>query len=172
LHKKFRKYRLRGEWFKENQKLLDYIDEKCLGGEKFTVEKLEKEIRLYLPCPHLIDNANVLNLGGYHLKALADKKQEYVVGFQGSEKNIIKWLKDNEVNEVIRNEVGNMLKSFDNQTQTSSNGEETVCLIASGYEWTCPHCGKLNEEIEIPEKVKCAGCAKEYEVENADHAWG
>jgi len=27
---------------------------------------------------------------------------------------------------------------------------EEVNLIASGYEWICPHCETLNEEIEIP----------------------
>ncbi|MGD8455578.1 MAG: hypothetical protein PVF83_04265 [Anaerolineales bacterium] len=50
--------------------------------------------------------------------------------------------------------------------------EETVELIASGYEWTCPHCDYLNKEIEIPEKVVCSRCKREYEVENADHVWG
>jgi hypothetical protein len=34
---------------------------------------------------------------------------------------------------------------------------ESVDLIASGYEWTCPKCDKLNHEIEFKygEKVKC-----------------
>ena len=50
--------------------------------------------------------------------------------------------------------------------------EESVELIASGYEWTCPHCDHLNNEIEIPEKVIYSKCKREYEVENADHAWG
>ena len=50
--------------------------------------------------------------------------------------------------------------------------EETVELIASGYEWACPHCDHLNNEIEIPEKAVCSKCKQAYEVENADHAWG
>ena len=50
--------------------------------------------------------------------------------------------------------------------------DETVELIASGYEWECPHCVTLNKEIEIPKKVKCSECGKEFEVDNADHAWG
>jgi uncharacterized protein (DUF983 family) len=53
-----------------------------------------------------------------------------------------------------------------------TNDSESVYLIASGYECTCPHCDHLNNEIEIPEKVVCSKCKKEYEVENADHAWG
>jgi DNA-directed RNA polymerase subunit RPC12/RpoP len=50
--------------------------------------------------------------------------------------------------------------------------EETIELIASGYEWTCPHCNHLNNEIEIPENVVCSKCKREYEVDNTDHAWG
>ena len=61
---------------------------------------------------------------------------------------------------------------IEGENPTIEEEEESVELIASGYEWTCPHCEKLNEEIEIPDKVKCAVCGKGFEVENADHAWG
>ena len=50
--------------------------------------------------------------------------------------------------------------------------EDSVYLIASGYEWECPHCAALNKEIEIHKTVKCLECGKEFEVDNADNAWG
>ena len=50
--------------------------------------------------------------------------------------------------------------------------EDSVELIASGYEWECPHCDTLIKEIEIPETVMCSECRKEYEVDTTDHAWG
>lgn len=49
---------------------------------------------------------------------------------------------------------------------------ETVDLIASGYEWTCPKCDTLNREIAIKETVKCANCGEEFEVGEVDHAYG
>ena len=48
---------------------------------------------------------------------------------------------------------------------------DTVFLISSGYEWTCPHCDELNTEIEITETVECPHCKNQYRVEDADHAW-
>jgi len=61
---------------------------------------------------------------------------------------------------------------IEGENPTIEEEEESVELIASGYEWTCPNCDKLNEEIEILVKVKCVVCGREFEVENADHAWG
>jgi predicted RNA-binding Zn-ribbon protein involved in translation (DUF1610 family) len=48
---------------------------------------------------------------------------------------------------------------------------ESVYLIASGYEWECPNCDKLNEEIEITQRVTCRKCKRTYPVDGADHAW-
>ena len=47
---------------------------------------------------------------------------------------------------------------------------QVVELIASGYEWGCPTCGKLNREIEAVAKVKCKRCKKEWEVNDYHHA--
>ncbi len=49
---------------------------------------------------------------------------------------------------------------------------ETVDVIASGYEWECPseYCGRLNNEIEITETVKCRNCNITYETNPAEHA--
>lgn len=51
---------------------------------------------------------------------------------------------------------------------------ETVDIIASGYEWICPKCERLNREIEITETVICEGvdCREEYKTEPAVHAYG
>lgn len=49
---------------------------------------------------------------------------------------------------------------------------ETVDLIASGYEWTCPNCDDLNKEIGIAETVTCNNCNAAFEVAQTDHAYG
>jgi hypothetical protein len=47
---------------------------------------------------------------------------------------------------------------------------DTVDLIASGYEWTCPKCETLNEEIAVTEKVSCRKCRRIFNVEDYQHA--
>ena len=47
---------------------------------------------------------------------------------------------------------------------------ESVELIASGYEWSCPDCDMENHEIEVTEKVVCSGCKKEFDVSDYNHA--
>lgn len=49
---------------------------------------------------------------------------------------------------------------------------ESVELIASGYEWVCPHCDILNKEIEVPVRVTCRKCRSQLRVRNAEHAYG
>ncbi|HEY9764537.1 MAG TPA: hypothetical protein V6D07_18565 [Trichocoleus sp.] len=53
--------------------------------------------------------------------------------------------------------------------QDEEEEEETVSLIASGYDWTCPSCGHNNNETESEEKVSCANCEKEFQVDSVDH---
>ena len=47
-----------------------------------------------------------------------------------------------------------------------------VSMIASGYEWDCPMCGRGNTEIEYSEKVVCEGCQEEFKTDPPDHALG
>lgn len=49
---------------------------------------------------------------------------------------------------------------------------ESVELIASGYEWTCPHCDNLNREIELNEEVECEECGRTFSTGEAHHAFG
>lgn len=49
---------------------------------------------------------------------------------------------------------------------------DTIDLIASGYEWTCPWCNRLYQEIEAKEKVYCKFCLMEFETNPPDHAYG
>ena len=49
---------------------------------------------------------------------------------------------------------------------------KNVELIASGYEWMCPNCEKLNKEIETKTKVTCIECKKIFKVNNYEHAIG
>jgi len=47
---------------------------------------------------------------------------------------------------------------------------ESVELIASGYEWTCPACDHFNKVVETSETVTCNKCGKEFEVADYHHA--
>ena len=49
---------------------------------------------------------------------------------------------------------------------------DTVDLIASGYEWTCPICGRLVKEDCILESriVVCPRCDSQFEIGIIDHA--
>ena len=49
---------------------------------------------------------------------------------------------------------------------------QTVDLIASGYEWTCPECGNLHHEIEANGPVVCDCCKKVFETNPPEHAIG
>ena len=53
-----------------------------------------------------------------------------------------------------------------------SDIDETVDVIASGYEWICPVCDYFNNEIEITGKVKCRGCKQTFKTNPAEHAYG
>lgn len=48
---------------------------------------------------------------------------------------------------------------------------EYVDLISTGYEWICPNCNELNNEMEITETVDCINCDKEFYVDNVEHAF-
>lgn len=49
---------------------------------------------------------------------------------------------------------------------------ETVDIIASGYEWVCPNCETLNDEIEVKEDVKCKRCGDYFVTNCPEHAIG
>jgi len=41
---------------------------------------------------------------------------------------------------------------------------EVAYLVASGYEWYCPECETVNNEIRLTETVKCRECGKVFET--------
>ena len=49
--------------------------------------------------------------------------------------------------------------------------EQTVELIASGYEWICLDCETLNREVEVYCEVVCEKCEKTFEVADHHHAF-
>lgn len=49
---------------------------------------------------------------------------------------------------------------------------EIVDMIASGYEWWCPGCSTLQNEIEIPPTVECKDCGHIFDTQGANHAYG
>jgi DNA-directed RNA polymerase subunit RPC12/RpoP len=48
---------------------------------------------------------------------------------------------------------------------------KNVDIIASGYEWVCPSCGRFNTEIEVKEIVQCPGCEEKFEINPPEHAY-
>lgn len=48
--------------------------------------------------------------------------------------------------------------------------ENSVELIASGYEWTCPECNQYNKVIEVSTEVTCGTCEKTFQVRDYHHA--
>ena len=48
----------------------------------------------------------------------------------------------------------------------------TVDVIAKGYEWHCPTCGRFNEEIEYTAEVTCPECQTTCNASEPEHAWG
>lgn len=49
---------------------------------------------------------------------------------------------------------------------------ETVDVIASGYEWTCPKCKNFNNEIQSLEHVKCKECETVFNTQPPEHCYG
>ncbi len=49
---------------------------------------------------------------------------------------------------------------------------ESVEIIASGYEWTCPVCEILHKIIEVPhdEHVHCPQCGNTFHTDFPNHA--
>lgn len=49
---------------------------------------------------------------------------------------------------------------------------ESVDIIASGYEWECPHCENLNKLIEYPssQAVTCEQCGEVFRADDPEHA--
>lgn len=56
--------------------------------------------------------------------------------------------------------------------QDQDEGDDEVYLVASGYDWSCPRCGRGNHEIELPgdSTVICKHCGCELPVADHSHA--
>lgn len=61
----------------------------------------------------------------------------------------------------------------ENMANEKSTNINTISLIASGYEFTCPFCGSLNNINYAPETIKCKHCDEELVVDqwNVNHAY-
>jgi len=62
-----------------------------------------------------------------------------------------------------------MVSDIDKCHSASNTG--VVDLIASGYEWNCPKCDKLNTECEVYSVVRCVKCNTKYDVGETSHAY-
>jgi transcription elongation factor Elf1 len=53
-----------------------------------------------------------------------------------------------------------------------ATSDEWVSLIASGYEWDCPHCGhECNKEIAYTGIVTCKECGESFQTCPPNHAF-
>ena len=51
------------------------------------------------------------------------------------------------------------------QTQTNQeSSQQLVNVIASGYEWICPHCEQYNKIAGLREDVTCSQCGRTFGV--------
>ncbi len=98
-----------------------------------------------------------------------NKEQQYILG------NVMHDL--NGLNDEIQNEpYGFSPRSFSYCKRTEPTEQarkpdrEPVDVIASGYEWTCPICGMLINEIEYTEQVTCGICSEDFKTNFPEHA--
>jgi uncharacterized protein (DUF983 family) len=54
----------------------------------------------------------------------------------------------------------------------NNTNDELVDVIASGYEWECPACGKLNKHYEHLELVTCEPCGLSFHANPPEHCFG
>ena len=50
--------------------------------------------------------------------------------------------------------------------------DREVDVIASGYEWICPGCNKLNKEIDYVPDLTCSDCKGNYIARLPEHCYG
>jgi len=62
---------------------------------------------------------------------------------------------------------------YDSEIDPESENTQAreVDLIASGYEWTCPACGKINTIDGYNETVRCSQCRLSFRATPPEHAF-
>lgn len=48
-------------------------------------------------------------------------------------------------------------------------GRPFIDCVASGYEWACPECGKVNHIPALEEEVQCSVCLKFFNLNGPIH---
>ena len=56
----------------------------------------------------------------------------------------------------------------EDEDEDEDEGVMTTTLVASGWEWICPHCEKHQLAIEAQVYVTCVGCGRGYATEIAE----
>lgn len=74
-------------------------------------------------------------------------------------------------------EMGAVIASMDPEVngveaQEVQEPDTDVALLASGYDWDCPHCLRPNHVSEKQESVTCAYCRRTFDVEDHVHPTG
>ena len=49
--------------------------------------------------------------------------------------------------------------------------QQTVAVVASGYEWICPKCEHLNRMAGYRSDVECEKCCEEFAADLPHHAY-
>jgi len=116
--------------------------------------------KVYIPTHYAIDLDN---------KSMADEAKECMYeDLMNAVKydELQNWIDIVEDNSLSEEDIPEFLKDHDEVE------DEHIEVIASGYEWECPHCETLNKDIEILEVMKCSHCHRNFTVDEFYHAYG
>ena len=79
------------------------------------------------------------------------------------------YIKVEEDSSLLEADIPEFLKDEDDDDEIY---DDLIDIIASGYEWECPHCEMLNHEIELTETVMCSNCYRHFRTNDHHHAYG
>ena len=93
IHKMFKEYHLRGEWYSPGGKLLEFIRNN--SHKKNIVYKVKEDVyQIIFAEPIKLTMSFYLNIGSFNLKIIIDNEYKFVFGVEGKRETIIDWLKN------------------------------------------------------------------------------
>jgi hypothetical protein len=89
IHERFAQFRIRGEWFRPAQELLDFISE---NSTNTVVPCPDGDVRLFFARPLEVHKELCYLLGTHRMQLLADDELGVIFGIQGKPVVLIDWL--------------------------------------------------------------------------------
>jgi hypothetical protein len=85
LHRQFRDYRIRGEWFHPSQEIIKFIEGNTKQIKKNITQSLgDGQYRIIFHTPVKATAKALLIFGGHRIKVLMEKDCEWILGIQGT----------------------------------------------------------------------------------------